>query len=37
VFRDLKCQASSKEERDAAADYLKDLDEIDELKAELMG
>jgi hypothetical protein len=38
VFKDSKCQASSQEERDAAADYVKDSDEmIDELKAELMG
>eukprot|EP01082_Thalassiosira_pseudonana_P008894 g7837.t1 g7837 contig26:387915-388402(-) len=38
VFRDSKCTNSSQEERDAAADYVKDLDEmIDSLKAELMG
>eukprot|EP00970_Alexandrium_tamarense_P014130 scaffold3895_cov97-Alexandrium_tamarense.AAC.4 len=38
VFKDSKCQANSQEERDAAADYVKDLDEmIDSLKAELMG
>eukprot|EP00970_Alexandrium_tamarense_P013006 scaffold3201_cov115-Alexandrium_tamarense.AAC.3 len=38
AFKDSKCQASSQEERDAAADYVEDLDEmIDELKAELMG
>jgi hypothetical protein len=38
VFRDSKCQASSQDERDAAADYVRELDEmIDELKAELRG
>jgi hypothetical protein len=38
VFRDSKCQASSKDKRDAAADYVRELDEmIDELKAELRG